>query len=85
MATSNYYKETFTNLRDISTFKRAYLITKAGKRFRTKKGLAIASGVLALLSASAITAVLTTYIGKTGLQVVAAITAAISGIIYLAC
>ena len=63
--------------------KREMFLQSALSKSKTKKILNITSGSLALLSAGAITAVLTVYLGDKILQIVAALTAAISGFISL--
>jgi hypothetical protein len=73
----------YERLVENSTMRREMLFRKGRKRAETKKIMTIISGVLALLSASAIASTLTLFIGSIGMQIVAAISAAISGIISL--
>jgi hypothetical protein len=65
------------------TMKREMLLQSALSKAKVKKALNITSGVLALLSAGAITTVLVKYFGNETLQIIAALTAAISGFISL--
>lgn len=63
--------------------KREILLEIAHSRSRRKKSLTLTSGILALLSASAITTTLFTLFGNQGLQILAALTSAGAGILSL--
>ncbi|MFN2440491.1 MAG: hypothetical protein ABR503_14905, partial [Chitinophagaceae bacterium] len=65
------------------TQKRELLLQSAISKSKSKKGLTITSGILALFSAGAITSVIVKYFGNDFLQIIAAITAALSGILSL--
>lgn len=65
------------------TMKRELLLQSAISKSKTKKGLTISSGILALFSAGTITSVIVKYFGNETLQIIAAITAALSGILSL--
>lgn len=63
--------------------RREELLSSGIRKSRRRKLLNIVAGVLSLLSAGAITAVLANIVGKNGVQVVAALIAMISGTISL--
>lgn len=65
------------------TMKRELLLQTAISNSKLRKGLTITSGILALFSAGAITSVIVKYFGSDLLQVVAAISAALSGTLSL--
>ncbi len=65
------------------TMKRELLLQSAISKSKMKKGLTISSGILALFSAGTITSVIVKYFGNETLQILAAITAALSGILSL--
>lgn len=66
-----------------STKKREMLLQNALSRSKMKRRLTISSGILALFSAGAITTVIVKYYGNETLQIIAAITATISGFLSM--
>ncbi|MCH7410188.1 hypothetical protein MM239_12340 [Belliella sp. DSM 111904] len=65
------------------TKKRQMLLQNAISKAKVRKRLAVTSGILALLSAGAITSVLIKFLGNEILQIVGAFSAALSGFISL--
>jgi hypothetical protein len=63
-----------------ASVRRQAFLTTARRKSAIKRLLTFVSGLLALLSAAAITSVLTDFVGGKGLQIVAAASAAISGV-----
>lgn len=64
-----------------STIKRTYLLNRASVATRLRKRLTLASGILAILSACAITSVLVKIFNGNYIQIIAAISSALSGTI----
>ncbi len=66
-----------------ASLRREMLLTSGLRKSRVKRLLTIISGVLALFSAGTVAGVLTEIVGGKGMQVMAALTAGVSGIISL--
>lgn len=78
--------ELFTQVKRLvinCTRKREILLIIAHRKSKLKKNLTVLSGILSLLSATTITAVLVKYVGEQSLQIFAALTAAVAGITSL--
>ncbi|RAJ80086.1 hypothetical protein CLV59_105193 [Chitinophaga dinghuensis] len=83
---SNINSDILSELRRIvlnCTDKRTLLLYNALQKARIRKTLSILSGILALFSAGTITSVIIKYLGDEILQIIAALTAALSGTLSL--
>jgi len=76
-------KSEFERLTRNATIRREDLFRSAQKKARRRKMLNVLAGILSLTSAAAITAVINKYFTSDGVQIIAAIIAAVSGIISL--
>lgn len=77
------YKKELRRVQQNAEMRREMLLKKAYGQSTLKRKLTLTSGILALFSAGAITTVLIKIIGNSGIQMIAAISAALSGAISL--